>query len=324
MTPIPLRAKLALVYAAVLAVLLAGFGFGAYHLLADQLDDAADAQLQELTDGLHGYLRIDSGRPTLTYNRDDPQEANFIATATRFYQVYDAESGALLTQSDAMDPLGLQFTPAEVRFYRDQNSNREIVTDQGRLRFSNTVLRPAPGQTYLLQVGVLLDHEDAALRRYLLLMVLSIPAVVLVVALLGRWLAGRSLSPLRALATAARTISVSELHQRLPVRGAGDEVDQVAVAFNGTLERLEASVAEMRQFSAALAHELRTPLAALRGEIEMTLMHARTTDEYQRSLGSQLEELDRLGRLVTHLLTLARAEAGEIRQSNIQRHVQST
>ena len=65
MSPIALRAKLALVYAAVLTVLLGGFGLGAFHLLADQLDDAANARVQSLTDGLHGYLRLESGLPQL-------------------------------------------------------------------------------------------------------------------------------------------------------------------------------------------------------------------------------------------------------------------
>ena len=313
MTPIALRAKLALVYAAVLAVLLAGFGAAAYHLFADQLDDAADAEVQELTDGLHGYLRFDSGLPTIAYDRTDPSQTAFITTATRYYQIYDADTGAIIVQSDGFEPLALHFTPAEVAFYRTQTSARDIRTDQGRLRFTNTVLRGPGGRNYLLQVGILLADDDAKLDRLRRLMLWSIPVVVAIVALFSRWLAGRSLSPLGALATAARGISVSELHQRLPVRGAGDEVDQVATAFNDTLARLESSVGEMRQFSAALAHELRTPLAALRGEIETTLLRARTAEEYQRSLGSQLEELDRLGRLVTHLLTLARAEAGQIR-----------
>ena len=313
MSPIALRAKLALVYAAVLAVLLGGFGVGAYHLLADQLDDAATARVQALTDGLHGYLRLDSGLPMLSYDQQDASEAAFIETATRYYQIYDADTGALIVQSDGLEPLGLHFTPDEVRFYLTQTAARDIVTDVGRLRFTNTELHAPTGRSFLLQVGELLAADDERLSHLRLLMLLSIPLAVVVVAVLGRWLAGRSLAPLGDLATAAGHISVSELHQRLPLHGAADEVDQVARAFNDTLARLEASVGEMRQFSAALAHELRTPLAALRGEIEMTLMTAKTTADYQRSLGSQLEELDRLGRLVTHLLTLARAEAGEIR-----------
>jgi signal transduction histidine kinase len=116
---------------------------------------------------------------------------------------------------------------------------------------------------------------------------------------------------LSRLAGAAREIDVSTLERRLPTRGARDELDDVARAFNETLERLEHSVAEMRQFSAALAHELRTPLAALRGEIELAL-RAAATEEQARGLASQIEELDKLTRLIDQVLTLARAEAGQI------------
>ena len=77
-------------------------------------------------------------------------------------------------------------------------------------------------------------------------------------------------------------IDVADLGRRLPVRGAGDELDEVAHAFNETLARLEQAVAEMRQFSAAIAHELRTPLAVLRGETELALMQAATPEDYRR------------------------------------------
>ncbi|MBP6716809.1 MAG: HAMP domain-containing protein [Acidobacteria bacterium] len=312
MRPVALRVKLALVYAGVLAVLLAGVGLAAHRLLAGQLDAAATSDLQELTDGLHGYLRIDHDVVSLVFDQNDPQQTAFVQSATRFYQIYDATTGALLVQSPAMAPLALRFTPAEVQTFRDTLATRDIQTDQGRLRFSNTLVRPPSGGRYLLQVGVLLHGMDRALDEFLQLLLWSIPVCVIVVTLLGRWMAGRSLAPLGRLAHEARAIGVSDLHRRLPIRGAQDELDQVASAFNETLERLEHSVGEMRQFSAALAHELRAPLAAWRAEVESTLLHARTTDDYQRGLVSQLEEIDRLGRLVTHLLTLARAEAGEI------------
>ena len=86
----------------------------------------------------------------------------------------------------------------------------------------------------------------------------------------------------------------------------------MASAFNETLAHLEHAVGEMRQFSSALAHELRTPLAALRGEMELALLRPGSEREWRTSAASQIEEIDKLTRMVNQLLTLARAESGEI------------
>lgn len=311
MKPIAVRTRLTLVYTGVLAVLLAGLGFAAYRLLSAQLEAAASSDLQELTDGLHGYLRLENGVPTLSYDRNDPAQVAFIETATRFYQLYDLSTGEPIVQSPAISSMAVGFTADEVKEFGAREGVRDILTDQGRLRFSSTVVRLGPG--YLLQVGVLLRSVDRALRQFLDLLLWGIPIGLGTAALASRWMAGRSLAPMRDLADVARSIGVHALNRRMPVRGAGDEPDQVAMAFNETLERLEASVAEMRQFSAALAHELRAPLAALRGGIETTLLHPRTQDEYERGLVSQLEDIDKLSRMVSQLLTLARAESGEIK-----------
>jgi len=140
----------------------------------------------------------------------------------------------------------------------------------------------------------------------------SVPAALLIATAVGRWMAGVALRPLTRVAEAARPIDITDLQRRLPVRGANDELDAVANAFNDTLARLERAVAEMRQFSTALAHEIRTPLAALRSGIE-TAMLERPGEEAQRRLAGQLEEIDKLKRMIGQILTVARAEAGEIR-----------
>jgi heavy metal sensor kinase len=310
--PIAVRTRLTLVYTGVLAVLLAVLGIAAYRVLSAQLEAAANSDLQELTDGLHGYLRLDNGAPVLSYDRSDPAQVAFIETATRFYQLYDLTTGEEIVQSPAIATMAVGFTPDEVREFGAREGVRDIVTDQGRLRFSSTVVRLGPDHAYLLQVGILLKSLDRALREFLVLLLWGIPIGLIVAAAASRWMAGRSLAPMRDLSEAARSIGVHALDRRMPIRGSGDEPDQVAMAFNETLGRLEASVGEMRQFSAALAHELRTPLAALRGEIETQLLHPRTPDEYQRGLVSQLEDIDKLSRMVSQLLTLARAESGEI------------
>jgi heavy metal sensor kinase len=310
--PLPLRTTLSLAYTAVLAVVLTALGIGYHSVVRRQLDAAATASLKENARGLHGYLRFGSGAPVLSYDRSDPEEVAFVNDATRYYQVYDATSGRLLTQSPGMESLGLHYTPAEIAELRSRSEPHDVLTDRGRLRVSSTVIPGAAGQAYLVQVGELLDGVDRSLARTETLLLWRSLAGLAVAALLGRWLAGLALAPLARLATSTRRIGIGRLHDRLPLRGAGDELDQVADAFNQALGRVEKSVGEMRQFSAALAHELRTPIAILRGEAELELARPLSGDARREQLISQVEEYDRLTRLINQILTLARAEAGEI------------
>jgi heavy metal sensor kinase len=308
-----LRTRLIVLYTVIFGVLLTTIGVSAYRLLAKQLDDDATATLIELTNGLHGYLRIDDGEPTLVYDDTDPEEAAFVQRATRFYQVYDAKNGKLLVQSDGLAPMALTFAPDEVKSFRENPQLHTMEnTDYGRIRLSNTLITDDAGGTYLLQVGFPLKVAvDDPLSHFLKLLLWGVPMGLIVAFVLGRWMARFALAPLTRLATAARAIDVTNPRERLPVRGAHDELDDVAVAFNETLARIENVMGEMRQFSTALAHELRSPIAALRGEIELAAMKA-DGQASRQSAASQLEELDKLKRMIDQLLTLARAESGQI------------
>ena len=312
MRPLGLRTQLTVFYTAILALLLSALGVVYYQVLARQLDAGATADLEDITSGLHGYLQFSDAGPSISYDQGDPGEAAFVEGASRYYQIYDAASGQLLAQSPALAPLGLHYTPAEVQSFRESPGVVDMQTDHGRIRLSSSILSPGDGRTYLLQVGVALDPIDSALQRFVRLLLWSLPTGLFFALILGRWMAARALVPLVRMAAATRRIDVTGLQRRLPLRGAGDELDEVAGAFNETLGRLEQTVAEMRQFSTAIAHELRTPLAVMRGQTEMALMQAKTPEDYRRGLTDQLEELDTLSRLVSQLLTLARAEAGEI------------
>jgi len=308
---LPLRVRLAVASMLVSGLLLAALSVVSYGVLARWLDDDANTRLTELTEGLHGYLRFDGEEPTIDLNPNDSDQVAFVQEATRYYQIYDAQTGRLAFQSAGLAPLGLQLAPAEAQEYASHQRPFDISTDYGRLRISNSVIAGEPGRRYLLQVGVSLRGIDNALERYRRLMLLLALPALFVAAVASWWLSRIALAPLTRLAGVAREIDVSTLARRLPTRGAKDELDDVARAFNETLQRLEHSVGEMRQFSTALAHELRTPLSALRGEIELSLRGA-PNDEQRRVLASQIEELDKLKRLIDHLLTLARAEAGQI------------
>jgi heavy metal sensor kinase len=313
-----LRARLAAISMIVFGLLFAALSLVSYEVLSRQLDADLTERLTELTDGLHGYLRFDGDTASVAFDASDNDQAAFVHEATRYYQVYDAETGRLLVESGGFAPLALQLTPGEVQAFRAEPGPFDIETEYGRLRISNSVRTVADGRAYLLQVGVSLAPMDATLTRYRDLLLWRVPVALFVAVLASWWLSGFALLPLSRVAVAAHEINVQTLERRLPVRGAGDELDQVVGAFNGTLGRLEHAVGEMRQFSAALAHELRTPLAALRGEIELASRAAGASPARQDAFASQMEEIDRLTRLIDHILTLARAESGQIRLTYVR------
>jgi heavy metal sensor kinase len=308
---LPLRARLAVIATIVPGLLLGLLSIVSYSVLARWLDEDLTARLIELTDGLHGYLRFEGGVPAVEYNANDTDQASFVREATRYYQIYDADSGGLLIESPDVSPLGLSLTKGEVSLLLASPLPSDISTPYGRLRVINSPVIGPDGKRYLLQVGISLSALDTSLSRYRDLLLLLTPLSLLMAAAGAWWLSGFALAPLTRLALAARDIDVATLERRLPRRGVDDELEDVTRAFNDTLARLEQSIGEMRQFSSALAHELRTPLAALRGEIELGLRATRDV-ELQRSFASQIEDIDRLTRLIDQVLTLARAESGQI------------
>lgn len=312
MKPLKLRTKLTLTYAAVFTLLLAGVSALFYDLLEYQLDRSLAQELSERGNALRGYLHFDGNQPRFVYDASDPDEASFVATATRYFQIYDATNGVLIARSPEMEAMRFQYTPEEVKELAGSPGQSSIQTDQANLLVTSDVVRGANGRSYLFQIGVSVTPRDLALSHFRRISLWLVPGGTLLALVLGWWMAGRVLRPVEAIGDAARDIGISDLHRRLPVRGAGDELDRLATAFNEVLERLEKAVAQMKEFTASISHELRTPLTALRGEAEIALAHAGAGSECRRVLESQLEEFEKLSRMINQMLTLARAEAGQI------------
>jgi heavy metal sensor kinase len=314
MKPLKLRTKLTLFYAASITLLLSVAGALFYNLLSYQLDRDLRDELQERTAGLRGYLRFEGDQATLVYDPTDPEEAFFVDTATRYYQIYDAATGAMIVRSQQLQGLNFQYTPDEVRdLVRGSASFTGIETDQVDLLLHNDLVRAPNGRSYLLQVGTPLTLRKNALSRSLRIILWLLPSGILLAILSGWWIAGRVLRPLESLSAAAQQMSISQLHKRLPLTGTGDELDQLGNTFNDMFGRLEKAVGQMKDFTASISHELRTPLTVLRGEAEVALVRARTEEDYRRVLESQLEEFGKLSQMIDHMLTLARAEAGQIK-----------
>jgi heavy metal sensor kinase len=164
-----------------------------------------------------------------------------------------------------------------------------------------------------LQVGMSLESVSMARHRFLLAMAAVLPLALLFASGGGWLLARRALQPVDRMTEAARRISAEQLSIRLETRGTKDELERLAETLNAMFSRLDAAFRQVRQFSADASHELQTPLTILRGELEVALRAPRSAEEYQRVLGSALEECERLASLVDGLLLLARADAGVLR-----------
>jgi heavy metal sensor kinase len=318
MRPLTLRTKLTLFYSITVSVLLTGFALIYYRVLAVGVDRDLTQDVLDRTSGLRGYLRFEDGQPIFAYDPNDPDELTFINRATRYYQVYEIRTGTLLAESDELQTGQVRFSPSDLTLYAESApSFVDIHTDQGNIRLRYETVTGGP-DSYLLFVGASMQPILDTLDSFLEGLAWLIPTGVLLAAIASWFMAGKALEPVAALGKAASEIGPSRLDRRLPVRGTDDELDKLAVQFNETLARLEKAVGEMKQFTASISHELRTPLAILRGEAEVALMETNSADQYRRVLASQLEEFERLTRMINQLLTLARAESGEVKIANEQ------
>ncbi len=151
---------------------------------------------------------------------------------------------------------------------------------------------------------------DYTLRSLLRVLLLAIPAALGLAVTGGYFVAGRSLAPLRAMVSKSREITADALDERLPVENPNDELGGMATVFNETLARLHASFERLRNFTGNVSHELRTPLTAIRSVGEVALQRPLDAASLRDVIGSMLEEVDRLTRVVDCLLDLARTEAG--------------
>lgn len=165
----------------------------------------------------------------------------------------------------------------------------------------------------MIRVGASLDSVDADVARLDRFVALAACGVLLIAPLCGYWLAGRATRPLAQIIETTAGLRPSQLHERLEVRGTGDELDQLSETFNRLLDRIGNYLQEHRDFLANSAHELRTPLAAIHSSIEVALSGGRTNEEYKELLTEIIEESASLELLVNQLLLLSETETERLK-----------
>ena len=186
-------------------------------------------------------------------------------------------------------------------------ASRQILSRQGEPFL--TLMAPIAGaQPRFLEVALDRAHDEFLLARYRERLWLVLGASLVLCAVVGFLIARGGMRPIEGISRTAERIRATTLHERISTAGLPQELRGLAETFNSMLDRLEQSFAHISQFSDDVAHELRTPINNLRGEIEVALGKARSAEEYRDVLGSCFEECTRIARLIRTLLFLARSD----------------
>lgn len=168
------------------------------------------------------------------------------------------------------------------------------------------------GRTFKIGIGQDAQQSSEGQHKLLRILLFSLPAILFVSLAGGYFLAGRFLSPIDDMARKAKQITADNLSERLGIGEQDDELNRLAGVVNDMLDRLEESFGRLSRFTSDASHELRTPLAVIRSLGENALKTRRASALDEDVIGSILEETDRVTRLLDGLLTLTRAEAGQL------------
>lgn len=309
-----IRARLTLWYTSLLTVTFLLLGGTTYGLLVYNLTRDMDAALT----GVAQTLAQQSPRPSPTFFHSDIDDV-----FRRFFGFSPFDRYV-----EMLDPFGrrdprwsprttgkLPLSPTAAKNASEGNPTFETVEGMGQypVRLLTFPVIRGGRVSNLIQVGMSLESMYMTRHRFLLIMAAVLPLGLLLASGGGWVLAHRALKQVDRMTDAARRISAEHLAERLEETGTRDELDRLAITLNEMLGRLDSAFNQIRQFSADASHELQTPLTILKGELEVALRSPRSPDEYQRTLKSALEEIDRIAHLVEGLLLLARADAGVLR-----------
>jgi two-component system heavy metal sensor histidine kinase CusS len=167
------------------------------------------------------------------------------------------------------------------------------------------------GRSYLIQVGQDRTVDEEFTREFGALLVVVLIIGILLSAIIAATVTKRGLRPLAEMTGSFKRVGPTHLHERAPPRVWPRELQPLAAAFDDMLDRLEDSFTRLSQFSADIAHEIRTPVANIRGEAEVALTRPRTSVEYREVIESNVAECERLSGIIDNLLFLARAETAD-------------
>jgi signal transduction histidine kinase len=303
---LPIRLRVTVAFALAMAAVLAGSALYLYLQLGAHLGASLDRDLQLRAQDLAALI----SQPGVALARDN--NGRFIERGESYAQLLTPNGHVL----DSTRPLGgaSLLSRAELRhaergpIYVDKPSVPGL--NEGSRLLATRVIRS--GRPAVLAVGATSQNNVETLGNFRDELLIAGPIALLLASGAGYLLAGLSLRQVESMRRRAAAISGETPGERLPVPPTGDEVQRLGETLNEMLDRLESALERERDFVADAGHELRTPLALLRTELELALRQARTTDELRAAVRWSSFETDRLVQLAEDLLLIARIDRGRL------------
>ena len=293
-----LKSRLTLLYVAILGVILVAFAASIYltarrELLGD-FDDSVRRQARAFAKVFfEDFDRVRRGE-WMPLN-------SYVGELGASAAVYDSSGGVLYRSRDGAPSFDRARHPSA-------EALREPVASKV-FRFAVETARDAQGAEYRIVFGLEEERVGRRLERMLLFFAIFIPATLLIAWYVGRVFVRGALSPVDTLRKQAESIQRSNLSQRVPIPKTRGEIRDLAITLNDMLGRLERAFDQVNAFTSNASHELKTPLANLRTEIELALERDADVAAYQRLLASAAEEVSRMTHIVDNLLLLAQLDS---------------
>jgi two-component system OmpR family sensor kinase len=303
MSRLPIRVRLTAVFAAAMVVVLAGAALFVYARLRADLNEAVNASLVARADAVasitrSGVQRLGDGGPAAA---GDPEEV--------FAQVL-TDDGRVMAVLGAVREPALPPRLARAAARETLVADRRVRGLEGRVRVLARPLAGAPGTVVV--VGQSLDDRDETLAGLVGSFAVGGPIAVLLASVLGYGLATAALRPVEAMRRRAAAVSLADDDAPLPLPRARDEIRRLGETLNAMLARLRRSFERERRFVADASHELRTPIAVLKTELETLLRRGGHPPDVHEALLAAAGEADQLARLAEDLLVLARSSEGRL------------
>ena len=278
---------------------------GARRILRQELDRALSA-------AAHLEVSVIADGRALPRHPAAPDPDAFREHVNRFVIVRDSTGVALEVNTPLAAGLPLDSAAlASAVAGRENWSTTAMHGEQFRSVYLD-VAHELPGDPRVLQVGASLAPLEAAARQVFLLMLGTVTLGTVATTLGAGWLSRSIMGPVEEITAQAEAVAPGAAGQRITAHAQVEEFNRLVNVLNGMLGRLDSGLLAQRRIIADVGHDLRTPITAMQGEVEVALRHPRSAEQYQQVLHSVLEEVNHLGTISDALLLLARIEAGDL------------